>query len=115
MFLLCLWASRPNRGTAPRIFILVVIGATVRCAEWLNRFGAENWEKFASQDYFDNRGIFVSSMLSGPLLLDCLLMLMLFVREASQLLVQVKRNELASKRTSKNAKNQEKRRGQKED
>jgi Na+-transporting methylmalonyl-CoA/oxaloacetate decarboxylase gamma subunit len=47
-------------------------------------------------------------MISGPLLFDCLIMLILFVREASQLLVQVKTNELKRKKKASEKKNAKK-------
>lgn len=77
---------------------MVVIGVIVRSAEWLNGMGARNWQHFATQNYFDKRGIFVGIMLCGPLLLDSFMMLVFFVLEASQLLVDVKRGELARKK-----------------
>ena len=103
MFLLCVWIARPNRGTAVRIAFMVTIGIIVRSSEYLNRLGAERWESFATQDYFDKQGVFVLTFLSGPLLLDCIFLLMMFVREASQLLVQVKRNELERKKKKQQA------------
>lgn len=98
MFCLCLYFSQKDRGLAPRVTLLVVIGIVVRSAEWLNARGEEHWESFATQDYFDKRGIFVGIMLSGPLLLDVLMMLILFIREAALLLVQVKRTEFRKKK-----------------
>jgi TRAP-type uncharacterized transport system fused permease subunit len=98
MFLLCLVVSRKSTGIAPRLTLMVFIGILVRCAEWLNGIGARNWEKYCTQNYFDSKGIFIGIMLCGPLLVDCLIMLMLFVREAGQLLVQVKTTELKKKR-----------------
>jgi hypothetical protein len=98
MFLLCLFVSRRDRGLTPRVCVLVFIGAVVRSAEWLNSLGAKYWERFATQDYFDKRGIFVAIMLSGPLLLDSLMMLFMFVSEASSLLIRVKKAEIKQKK-----------------
>lgn len=94
MFFLSLYVSRRSRGTAPRLCLMVFIGALVRSSEWLNGLGARNWERFATQNYFDKRGIFVGIMLCAPLLLDSLMMLLFFLSEASTLLVQVKKQEL---------------------
>jgi hypothetical protein len=77
---------------------MVFIGALVRSSEWLNGLGGKNWQRFATQDYFDKRGIFVGIMLCGPLLLDSFMMLLFFVSEASQLLVEVKTQELKRKK-----------------
>lgn len=38
-------------------------------AEQLNRLGAVHWERFATQNYFDPRGVFITAVVSGPLLL----------------------------------------------
>jgi hypothetical protein len=83
---------------------MIFIGIVVRSAEWLNGLGSKNWEKFCTQNYFDRKGIFVGVMFCGPLLLDCLMMLLFFVREAGQLLVQVKRTEFRKQRESQNKK-----------
>mmetsp|Transcript_15004 Transcript_15004/g.30913 ORF Transcript_15004/g.30913 Transcript_15004/m.30913 type:complete len:302 (-) Transcript_15004:411-1316(-) len=101
MFLLCFYFSRKDRGLAPRVCLLVFIAAVVRSAEWLNAQGEEHWESFATQDYFDKKGIFVGIMLSGPLLLDSLMMLVFFIMEAATLLVQVKRTEIQRKKVGK--------------
>jgi hypothetical protein len=101
MFLLSLYVSRKDGPLTPRVGILLFIGIVVRCAEQFNALGAQHWKMFATQDYFDSRGIFVGIMLCGPLLLDCLLMLFRFLREASTLLVQVKKEELRHKKKTK--------------
>jgi transmembrane protein 18 len=102
MFLVCYSVSRRDRPLAPWVCVVVFIGLVVRLAERLNAYGAQHWKDFATQDYFDARGIFLGIMLSGPLLLDCLMMLLMFLGEASSLLVQgVKRGEMKSNKTKK--------------
>ncbi|KAG7363037.1 transmembrane protein [Nitzschia inconspicua] len=101
MFSLCLYVSRRDGALGPRVFVLVLIGVIVRSAEYLNSWGAQHWEEFATQDYFDKRGVFVGIMISGPLLLDSLIMLFLFLSEAGSLLVQVKKEELKRKKKGK--------------
>jgi len=101
MFALSLWVSRRDRGLAPRLIVMFLIAGIVRMAERLNIYGAQHWQQFCSQNYFDRRGIFVAVMVCAPLLLDSLIMLLLFLREASQLLVQVKTAELKKKRQEK--------------
>lgn len=108
MMLLCVWLSRTNGSTAGRLTIMAFIGILVRSAEYLNRKGEQHWESFATQDYFDKRGIFIAIMLCAPLLFDCLYMLMMFVREAGQLLIQVKRKELGKKSKQPKSKNESK-------
>jgi hypothetical protein len=77
---------------------MVTIAVLVKSAEYLNQTAGENWESFATQNYFDDRGIFVAIMFCSPLLLDSFLMLVMFLREAGQLLVQVKTAEFKKKR-----------------
>jgi hypothetical protein len=97
-FLLCLWASRPSRALPARIGTMLMIFLLVRSAEYLNSYGAQHWEEFATQNYFDSRGIFTGIFICAPLLLDAFIMLACYLREASQLLVQVKSMELKKKR-----------------
>ena len=77
---------------------MFLIAGLVRSAELLNSYAAKNWRQFATQNYFDHRGIFTTVMLCGPLLFDSLILLLLLLREASQLLVQVKTAELKKKK-----------------
>lgn len=104
MFFLCLWASRKDRALAWRVSVMLFIAIVVRSAEWLNAKGAEHWKSFSQQDYFDKGGVFVGIMLCAPLLLDSLMMLCMFLAEAAQLLVQVKREEIKRKDEAKTQK-----------
>jgi hypothetical protein len=107
MFFLVLWSSRKDRGLTVRVTVMVFIGVLVRSAEWLNEIGARNWESISTQNYFDKRGIFLGIMLCGPLLVDCVIMLLMFVKEAGQLLIEVKTEQL-KKGKAKKAKSDEK-------
>ncbi|GAX09965.1 hypothetical protein FisN_11Lh046 [Fistulifera solaris] len=106
MLLLTLWVSRKNQSLAPRVILMLLILGLVRLAERWNELGARHWRSFATQNYFDRHGIFVSIMLCAPLLFDSLIMMILFLREASQLLVEVKAAQI--KRKQKAAKKQSK-------
>jgi hypothetical protein len=104
MFFLCLWVSRKDRGLTFRVTVMTFIGILVRSAEWLNNFGAKNWKKYCTQNYFDKKGSFIAIMFCGPLLLDCLMMLLFFVKEAGQLLIVVKKGEIRQKKGNQNKK-----------
>lgn len=84
-------------GLRGRMGFLTLIAVVVRSAESLNGYGAKNWERFATQNYFDDRGIFISTMMSAPLLLVGLYMLVSYLREASYLLVEVKKYQIKEK------------------
>jgi len=60
-------------------------------AERINRAAGENWESFAGQQYFDTRGVFVSVVLSTPLLFASFFILINALRGAATLLIQVKK------------------------
>ena len=77
---------------------MIMIAIIVKSAEFLNELGSTHWREFATQNYFDKRGIFVAIMLSGPLLVDSFIMLFRFLSEASHLLVEVKREEIKRKK-----------------
>ena len=47
----------------------------VYLAEKLNRFLGAQWQSFATQNYFDPHGIFISILWSGPLLVIAMLIL----------------------------------------
>lgn len=81
----------------PRITVLLTIGVLVRSSEMMNAYAARNWQSFASQNYFDRGGIFFGVFVCAPLLLDCFIMLTLLIREASSLLIEVKRLEMKKK------------------
>lgn len=94
MLALSVYVSRRDHGLSPRLAMMAIIAVTVKSSEYLNRLAAQNWDAFCTQNYFDARGVFMSVMVCAPLLLDSLLMLLFFLREASQLLVRVKTMQL---------------------
>ena len=47
----------------------------VYTSEHLNKILERHWQAFASQPYFDKNGIFISAVLSAPLVLDMLVIL----------------------------------------
>ena len=49
--------------------------AGVYLAEWLNSILANNWKSFATQNYFDSHGLFLSVLWSGPLLVVAIVVL----------------------------------------
>jgi hypothetical protein len=62
----------------------------VFCAERINSLGSEYWEKFSTQNYFDERGVFISTLYSVPLILNAVLILGLFLVDTAKLLILVK-------------------------
>jgi len=72
--------------------------ACVAAAERLNALGRAHWQTFATQNYFDERGVFAATVFCGPLLALAFCMLLNFVSLAAALLVDVKRRELKKHR-----------------
>ncbi len=58
-----------NRQVLTR-FACAVLAAWL--AKYLNMLGGKYWMQFATQDYFDKNGFFVSMMYSLPLMFICL-------------------------------------------
>ena len=69
----------------------------VYSAERLNSLGSQHWREFASQDYFDKHGVFISLVFSAPLLGAAFFILVNALLSASRLLVEVKKREIRAK------------------
>lgn len=90
VIIICAVMLNRSKSFNARMVFLIFVAGVVRSAERLNDYGRENWEQFATQDYFDKNGLFVTIMLSVPLLTTCFIMMICYVREASRLVVEVK-------------------------
>lgn len=80
-----------------RFILIGFLALVIRCAEVFNHYGSSNWEKIATQNYFDKNGVFVSLMLSVPLLLIGFIHLIALLRESKNLLIEVKTLQLKDK------------------
>eukprot|EP00562_Extubocellulus_spinifer_P035064 CAMPEP_0178698380 /NCGR_PEP_ID=MMETSP0699-20121125/10499_1 /TAXON_ID=265572 /ORGANISM="Extubocellulus spinifer, Strain CCMP396" /LENGTH=285 /DNA_ID=CAMNT_0020344423 /DNA_START=148 /DNA_END=1005 /DNA_ORIENTATION=+ len=114
MFVVTVYTIRRG-NTASRFGLLVSIVVIVRCTERFNEYCGGRWEDLATQNYFDTNGIFVLLFVALPLLGDCVLMVIGFMREASALLVEVKSMELKQKQKKKKEEEQKQKQKQKED
>ena len=85
---------RLRRSAGAQICIFLGAGALIYGAEALNNLLAGRWEAFATQNYFDRAGLFTSVVLSGPLLICCLLTQVNLLAIVSRDLVRLKRMEL---------------------
>lgn len=77
--------------------VFVVAMLLVYTSERLNRALGQHWQSFAGQPYFDKNGIFISAVLSAPLVLDMLVILVCYLLSLSRMLVAMKRQELRHK------------------
>mmetsp|Transcript_17844 Transcript_17844/g.28914 ORF Transcript_17844/g.28914 Transcript_17844/m.28914 type:complete len:156 (-) Transcript_17844:2323-2790(-) len=82
-------------------FLLVFISCLIYFCERINRYAGSRWSEFATQNYFDERGVFAGIMYAGPLIILLLFQLLNSLYQTSQMLVHVKREELKQKMKSK--------------
>ncbi|CAN1195105.1 Transmembrane protein 18 [Linum perenne] len=84
--------SRRNTNFQMGLFLFTLAG--VRFAEILNGMLRRNWRSFATQNYFDPQGLFLSAVWSGPLLVIACLILINTLFNLCYLIVKWKRAEL---------------------
>ncbi|KAJ4826181.1 hypothetical protein Tsubulata_034278 [Turnera subulata] len=85
-------ASRKHVNFQFSLFLLALAG--VYFAENLNKILARNWRRFATQNYFDPHGIFLSALWSGPLLVISMIILINTLFTLCYQIVRWKRAEL---------------------
>mmetsp|Transcript_1334 Transcript_1334/g.2050 ORF Transcript_1334/g.2050 Transcript_1334/m.2050 type:complete len:251 (-) Transcript_1334:544-1296(-) len=112
VFIVAITLSRKG-GLYSRMGLMIFAGIIVRLAERLNAMGASRWKDFATQNYFDRGGIFMGIMVCAPLLMVCLFMLVSMMREASNLLVDVKKIKMESRVKQKEKKDAKEKKGDK--
>ncbi|XP_058218579.1 uncharacterized protein LOC131329469 [Rhododendron vialii] len=92
VLLLIVIMSRKNINFQMCLFLLALAG--VYFAETLNSVLRDNWKSFAGQDYFDPRGLFLSVLWSGPLLVIAIIILVNTLFSLCHLIVRWKKAEL---------------------
>ncbi|EDV19386.1 uncharacterized protein TRIADDRAFT_33664 [Trichoplax adhaerens] len=60
---------RTNLQTILFLALLLMTWST----QFVNEYAAQNWRSFASQQYFDSQGLFISIVFSAPALINCLI------------------------------------------
>ncbi|RQM23112.1 hypothetical protein B5M09_004690 [Aphanomyces astaci] len=77
-----------------QVGLFVLICGTIYTSEYLNSVGRDNWQAFASQNYFDTHGVFMGIFVAGPLLAIGFVQLASNIHAMAHLVVAVKRHEL---------------------
>jgi heme exporter protein D len=78
-----------------RMLLFFSLVALSRGAEWSNTFLNSHFMEYGiTQNYFDENGFFMTVMICVPAMFLCMALLLSFVWEAKDLLIQVKRMEL---------------------
>lgn len=57
-------------------------------SEYLNEMAAKNWKEFSQEQYFDSNGLFISVVFNAPLILNCCLIVILWLIETYHLLIE---------------------------
>lgn len=92
LLLLTTIISRRHVNFQMCLFLLALSG--IYLAERLNRSLGAHWQSFATQNYFDPHGLFLSVLWSGPLLIISMLILVNTLCSLCHLIVRWKRAEL---------------------
>uniref|UniRef100_A0A1B6DS18 Transmembrane protein 18 n=1 Tax=Clastoptera arizonana TaxID=38151 RepID=A0A1B6DS18_9HEMI len=74
------------------LFILLLL--LVYFSENINQVASHHWRSFSRQQYFDDKGAFISIVFSVPILLICMLMVASWLWHSSQLMIQLKQAQL---------------------
>lgn len=86
-----------RRYTNFQIFIFLTLLSMVYFSESINEFAAEKWKLFTRQQYFDSNGMFVSIVFSMPILLNCMLLIGLWLYESTQTMARLKKAQVIAK------------------
>lgn len=94
VFLLVLLCRR-NVSVLTGVF--AVLGSLIYFGENINSVAGQHWQSFATQDYFDEHGIFYNVVVSAPALITLLTVLVFYLLHATSLMVEVKKKEIIHK------------------
>ncbi|XP_058833662.1 transmembrane protein 18 [Topomyia yanbarensis] len=77
-----------------QVFLFLVLLLLVYFSESINEYAAINWRIFSKQQYFDDKGLFISIVFSVPILLNCMLMVGSWLYQSTQLMTRLKTAQL---------------------
>ena len=94
------WVVSTMRGCSSefKIILFVICAALCGSASLLNSLGAEHWEKFSSENYFDEHGVFLAITWCTPLVVLLLFLLLQMLFDVAKLMVNIKVQQLKRKR-----------------
>jgi hypothetical protein len=96
-----------RQKTNLQAFFFFLICGLVICAQQINSLAGQYWSHFSTQNYFDESGLFISTVFSAPLLLNGTFILSLFLLHTAQLLIRVKRLQFSHERREQQRKKNE--------
>ena len=77
-----------------QVRMFVILGACSFGAERMNGFLSKRWELFSTQNYFDERGAFVSVIWNAPLMVNLVIILVNFLRLTVKEMVKMKKAQM---------------------
>jgi len=83
-----------RKYTNIQIVLFCTLSGIALLSERINKLGAKHWRLFSSEQYFDSYGLFIMVILSGPMMVNCLILVIIWLIEAGQLLIKTKRRQL---------------------
>uniref|UniRef100_A0A336KPA6 CSON012042 protein n=1 Tax=Culicoides sonorensis TaxID=179676 RepID=A0A336KPA6_CULSO len=78
-----------------QIFIFLTLLSLVYFSESINEIASQRWASLSRQQYFDSSGMFMSITFSMPMLLNCMLLIGLWLYESTQTMTRIKRVQVA--------------------
>ncbi|XP_047145957.1 transmembrane protein 18 isoform X2 [Hydra vulgaris] len=75
-------------------FFLVLVSLS----EKINEIAAQHWKLFSHENFFDSGGLFISTVFSLPLLINCLLLIVIWLKFSFKALVLIKSKKLSTNR-----------------
>ncbi|TDG50760.1 hypothetical protein AWZ03_002749 [Drosophila navojoa] len=86
-----------------QVFLFLVLLSFVYFSESINEYAAANWKTFSKQQYFDNNGLFISTVFSIPILLNCMLLIGTWLYSSTQIMVTLKTAQLKERARRENS------------
>jgi len=90
--LLLIIISRKSANLQYCIFFLLL--CCVYFSERLNELAADNHKRFASENFFDSSGLFISTVFSIPVFFNCIVLIVMWLSSAARTLIDVKQRQI---------------------
>ncbi|XP_013111509.1 transmembrane protein 18 isoform X1 [Stomoxys calcitrans] len=86
-----------RNNTNFQIFLFLILLSAVYFSESINEYAAMNWRSFSKQQYFDSNGLFISTVFSIPILLNCMILIGAWLYNSTQMMAKLKVAQLKDK------------------
>ncbi|KAL5286719.1 TMEM18 family protein [Megaselia abdita] len=73
-----------------QVILFLTLLSMAYFSEPINEYAALNWKIFSKQQYFDSNGLFISTVFSMPILLNCMLLIGAWLYNSTQMMAQLK-------------------------